>query len=236
MTENRYADAVVLFFMKAPVRGLVKSRLARAIGADAALELHRRFILDMLEMLKSLDFPLVICFDPPDAGAYISEWLGAEHRYLPQEGSDLGLRMEHSFQRVFSRNITRAILIGSDIPDLPPGVITDAFASLEKNDVVLGPAADGGYYLIGFRTQAFLPSLFHCIPWSEDAVFQTTMERLYAASRSVHLLPLWRDVDTLDDLNALSDRNRTTSFRHSRTMAYLRKMKGQVIADPEIAP
>ena len=97
---------------------------------------------------------------------------------MPQTGDDLGERMEQAFVRVFSEGFREAILIGSDIPGLSSGTVQEAFASLAGHDAVIGPANDGGYYLIGFTRRAFYPEIFHSMPWSTPAVFRETLGRL----------------------------------------------------------
>jgi rSAM/selenodomain-associated transferase 1 len=129
--------------------------------------------------------------------------------------------MELAFKNIFSEGFTSAILIGSDIPDLTPAVFHEALESLKKNDAVIGPAADGGYYLIGFNQKSFLPHIFRGIPWSTGTVFRETMDILDKSSLRVHLLPQWKDVDTLEDLKAFFDRNRDAGFDKSKTMTYL---------------
>jgi rSAM/selenodomain-associated transferase 1 len=216
---------LILFFIKEPVSGRVKSRLSAFLGADAALELYRCFVHDMLTSIGASGIPLLACYHPPDAEAAVRRWLGGHLACRPQEGADVGERMEHAFRQVFAEGCPRAILVGSDIPDLPPSVITEAFRALDDHDAVIGPAQDGGYYLIGFRTGTFLPEVFRDIEWSTADVFSKTMKILDRAGLPVLQLPLWRDVDTLDDLRDLVARNGDTAFRRSRTMKYVSKGK-----------
>jgi glycosyltransferase A (GT-A) superfamily protein (DUF2064 family) len=135
--------------------------------------------------------------------------------------------MENAFIRCFSEGFERAILIGSDLPDLTPAVLREAVASLAENDVVIGPASDGGYYLIGFHKRTFLPLMFHGIPWSAGTVFQKTMTILQDSALTVHRTPKWNDVDTMEDLKGLCKRSKDTGFDKSRTMTYL--MKNEVL-------
>ncbi len=225
------SDSIVLLFIKAPQKGLVKSRLAAAIGPDAALELYKSFVLDVVEMLQDAGYPFRICFYPVAAQGAVSDWLGPRHQYAPQEGDDLGERMKNAFQRIFSEGYRRAVLIGSDIPDLAKAVLQESFASLEKNDLVLGPAADGGYYLMGFNKDSFLPELFHGIEWSSPTVFRDTVDIARAAKRSLHLAPEWNDVDSVQDLRKLFKRNESTGFTGSRTMTYLRIHRKDLFPD-----
>jgi len=224
---------IVLLFIKAPVKGQVKSRLAADIGEEAALGLYENFVLDSIETAEKSAYPFRICFYPAESEGLVAAWLGPQYPYLAQEGNDLGLRMGNAFRRIFSEGFTSALLIGSDIPDLPPAMIRSAFESLKKNDVVIGPAADGGYYLIGFNSKSFLSSIFQGIAWGANTVFQKTLDLLKGASLRVHIAPEWKDVDTLDDLRALYERKRDTAFDKSRTMTYLVKHRERLFSKIE---
>ncbi len=211
--------SIILLFIKAPVKGQVKSRLAAAVGDDTALELYKNFILDSITTVKETGHPFRICFHPPDAADTVTALLGSGS-YMPQHGNNLGERMEHAFSRVFSEGWHNAVLIGSDIPDLPSGVINESLRALEMNDAVIGPASDGGYYLIGFKDNTFLPSTFHKIAWGTDAVFRNTMNILTRSSLKVYLAPEQHDVDTLEDLRSLFERHQHPSFDKSRSLTY----------------
>ncbi len=217
------AESIILLFIRAPVRGRVKSRLAAVIGEETAVELYKNFILDTIDMVKKTGYPFRICYYPPDAGSAVSSWLAGQYRLFPQQGSDLGERMENAFIRCFSEGFERAVLIGSDLPDLVPAVLQEAMASLEEHDAVIGPASDGGYYLIGFHKHTLAPRVFHGIPWSTGTVFQETMAILHSSALAVHQAPKWNDVDTVEDLRALCKRSKGTEFDTSRTMTYLMK-------------
>ncbi len=217
MTEKR----VILLFIKGPIKGLVKSRLAVDLGQDAALELYRNFVLDSIETIRKTGCAFRIFFYPAWTRHAVTVLLGPQYQCMAQEGRDLGERMEHAFSRVFSEGWHRAVLMGSDIPDLTADVILDAFESLQANDVVIGPAEDGGYYLIGFNDSTFAPRIFNGIAWSTNTVFPATIEKLKSYPARIHFAPRWRDVDTVDDLRALYERTKDTAFHESRTLAYL---------------
>ena len=223
---KQVAGDLILLFVKTPIKGRVKSRLASAVGEEGALDLYRDFVLDILGTLQAEGLAFRICYAPPDSGPALISWLGPGHQYTAQEGKDLGERMKNAFSSVFLEGIERAILIGSDIPDLPGSVIRDAFTVLESKDAVLGPAADGGYYLIGFRSGAFLPQAFDGIPWGTDAVLRCTLDILEKGGRSVRLLPVWNDLDTSQDLEAFFARNHG-GLPGSRTLSAVKSLLRQ---------
>ena len=214
-------DRCLLFFVRNPEGGTVKSRLASTIGKAVALDLYKNFIFDMLATLEKRTFPLYCCFYPEDTLPNIQKILGAQYQYLPQQGEDLGARMAHCFNQAFSEDFKRVVLIGSDLPDLPGEIIDEAFSSLEDVDSVIGPAVDGGYYLIGFTKENFTPEVFGGIEWSTETVLQKTLDILKRHQRTVHLLPQWGDIDTLEDLRQFVERNRGMSIC-PRTIAYLK--------------
>jgi len=221
-------DPLILLFIKAPLRGQVKSRLAAVLGQVAALELYRNFVLDILASIETSGIPCRVCYHPPESGETVKDWLGNHLRFMPQEGNDIGERMERAFRRVFAEGASRAVLIGSDIPDLTPEMLSDALVSLSESGAVIGPAKDGGYYLIGFRREMFFPDIFRGIAWSTDTVFRKTLQIFERAHQQVSVLPLWRDMDTVEDLKELMNTNRNGGFSKSRTMKYLSFIRNKI--------
>jgi rSAM/selenodomain-associated transferase 1 len=195
-------DRCVLFFIKNPKKGKVKTRLASAIGDDAAVKLYRRFLLEMLSTLNRGTFLFYLCYHPEDSLKDLKNWLGEHYLYTPQTGENLGEKMKNAFNEAFSMHFKRVLLIGSDIPDLPLEFIDEAFKSLEEKDAVIGPSVDGGYYLIGFKDKTFLPQVFERIPWSTERVFDETMKILETQQLTIHTLQLLRDMDTVEDLSS----------------------------------
>lgn len=190
----------LLFFLKNPEKGRVKTRLASAVGDEVAVKLYRRFLLEMLFTLNQGTFLFYLCFYPENSLSDLKGWLGDDYLYMPQKGKDLGERMKNGFIEAFAMNFKRVVLIGSDIPDLPLEFIEEAFTSLQEKDVVIGPSFDGGYYLIGFKDKVFSLKVFEGIPWSTEKVFEKTMKVLKQEGLTVHTLQLLRDIDTIDDL------------------------------------
>jgi rSAM/selenodomain-associated transferase 1 len=200
-------DRCLLIFVKNPERGKVKSRLAAVIGADSAVRLYKNLVVQMLSTLNGGTFPLYVCFSPKNAQKPIKNWLGTTYRYIPQNGKDLGERMRNGFIEAFEMGFKRVVLIGSDIPDLPLEFIEEAFITLNKNDAVIGPAFDGGYYLIGLKDQTFFPHLFEGIAWGTESVFTETTKKLKRRRRTVYTLPHLRDIDRAKDLKYLISSN-----------------------------
>ena len=216
----------MLVFTKAPEKGTVKTRLAAAIGEGHACRLYERFVPDLLKTLeKAADdghYTLRVCFHPPASDKAVAAWLGGRYAYLPQRGDNLGERMNNAFREGFAAGHRQILLLGSDIPDLPAGIIHDGFAALKKYGAVIGPSHDGGYYLIGFRSDCFLPDAFAGVRWGTGEVYEKTMALLRFGNRNVSVLPVWRDIDTLEDLMDLQARHRRGAFQKSATMRYLR--------------
>ncbi len=192
------ADAVVLVLFRAAIPGRVKTRLEAALGQHGALAAYRAILADLDRHLKELDCTVETLVDrsaPP------------EQVYWPQSvvqpSGDLGARMAGALERAFSRGFRRAVLIGSDTPHMGADTIRRALQSLVTSDMVLGPASDGGYYLVGFRAPGYRPELFRGIPWSTDMVFAETAERARRAGLQVGLCKELTDIDTIDDLRSV---------------------------------
>ena len=207
--------SLVLLFIKAPEKGKVKSRLSKAIGKDCALDIYKGLVLDTLKKLKSGKYFLRLCFYPAGSGPIVKEWLGSVYSYSPQHGNDLGERMKNAMAQAFSDGMEKVLVIGSDIPDLTVPIIHEAFKALDTNDAVIGPAFDGGYYLIGFNRSVFLPDIFHGIEWSTASVFSQTMEVLKRSGLGVHILTELMDIDTFEDLKSLLAKDTTIGLNEA---------------------
>ncbi|MBX3235753.1 MAG: TIGR04282 family arsenosugar biosynthesis glycosyltransferase [Nitrospiraceae bacterium] len=208
-TGPRAVNALVVF-AKAPVPGQVKTRLCPPLTSDEAATLHGSFVLDQLERTKAaitkfkLPVDRFVACSPSSAHVFF-KILSARHNVglLDQTGDDLGTRMEQVFADLFARGYQRIVLVGTDVPNLPLTHYRQAFDLLQQHDVVFGPAQDGGYYLLGLRKP--VPQLFRGIPWSTDQVLARSDQQAAEAGVSRARVPVWRDVDTLDDLNILID-------------------------------
>lgn len=207
--------------VRSPAKGRAKRRLAADIGTTHAAALYRRFVPDMLASFEEASVEPVLCHHPPGDRGAIRRWLGPGHRLQGQRGRGHPMRLRHAFEDLFADGAGRVVVFASDVPDLPARLISRAVRALERTDAVLGPSADGGYYVIGFRRDRFVPGAFSGIDWSGERTFDQTAGIVRGAGRRLGILPGWRDVDTADDLVALVRRNRATAFRGSLTMRYL---------------
>lgn len=194
----------IIVFARAPLEGRVKTRLSPELDSGRILKLYKCFVTDTLNMLKQTGRPLCLCFDPPDAENIMRDWLGDDIAFQAQDGNNLGEKMANAFAAAFASGVESAVLIGTDAPDLSTKIIVRAFSALTDHDAVIGPAADGGYYLIGFRSDTFRHAVFETIPWSTASVYAATLARLSAYGASVYRLPEWRDIDHYADLCALA--------------------------------
>lgn len=194
------ASCRLLFFVKQPVAGKVKTRLAVEVGECAAVELYKSFILDMLNTFDGLDVKVDIFVEPADCCEWFERWLGGGYSYIGQRGQSLGERMKNAFSVAFDSGAEKVVLVGSDVPDLGAGYITEAFDALDTYDAVIGPAFDGGYYLIGFGRGVFLPEVFHSIQWSTNKVFARSIGILRDHGRKIYVMGELGDIDTVGDL------------------------------------
>jgi len=195
---------LLIIFAKAPIPGLVKTRLFPHLSFEEAAELHGAFLADTVDTALSVpDTDACIAYTPDESLEVLRGLYGERiATYMPQEGPGLGERMDRAFGRAFETGAQRAAIIGSDIPTLPAGYITEAFRLLDDADLVLGPSEDGGYYLVALKRPA--PGIFEGIDWSGPKVFEDTMSRARSLGLRVDQLPKLNDVDTIDDLKRLS--------------------------------
>lgn len=223
--------AALVIFAKAPVPGQVKTRLCPPLTPDEAATLHGSFVIDMLERTKvaasKLKLPLdrYLACAPSSTLVFfkiMEERQGV--KLIDQVGDDLGARMEQAFATLFGKGYQRVFIVGTDVPSLPLDHYQQALALLDTHDVVLGPALDGGYYLIGLKQPR--PELFAGISWSTDHVLATTQEKAANLGLKVALLPSWRDVDTIDDLRALMDASALDAKKPKNEQAFSSRTAG----------
>lgn len=191
----------VLFYVKLPEPGRVKTRLAATLGTERAAAIYRRLTETVLRGIPAELEVWVMC-EPPERGVEIAGWLrapgaGRTLRFVPQAVGDLGVRLERAFAAAFAEGYEAVAAIGSDCVELAPAHFAEAWQALATHDAAIGPAEDGGYYLLALRAPH--PGLFAGIAWSTAAVLPQTLDRAAAAGLCVHLLPTLHDVDTEED-------------------------------------
>jgi rSAM/selenodomain-associated transferase 1 len=197
--------SALVIMAKAPVPGSVKTRLAGLLDAEAAAALHRAFVEDTVAALAASGEDSTerwLACSPAASSPFFHD-LAARYpiRLIDQGPGDLGIRMSRLQEAFFARGCARVIFLGSDSPTLPARTVTRAVTFLKQYPVVLGPAEDGGYYLLG--TTESTPMLFEDIPWGTPAVLEVTRARLKSMNLPWHELPTWWDVDRPEDLRRL---------------------------------
>ena len=217
-------------FFKNPVAGQVKTRLARRLGDEQALAAYRAMAADLLSNLEPLREIVVPYFDslPAEGSSLFSEKRRPEADagcagIRIQQGRDLGERMAGAFRELFAEGVDEVLLIGSDIPQIDSFLIAGYFQALQAHDVVIGPAADGGYYLIGFSRESFAEELFEGIDWSTERVYRQTLERARSAGLSVHSGPTLRDIDTYEDLESLIHERNAEVYLYDLVRLFLQR-------------
>lgn len=200
----------LLVFARVPELGAVKTRLARTIGQERALEAYRAMISDLLRSLDGLsdDIEVEVLWSGTEAvdGAALRAAFG-ERALAMQAGTTLEQRIVAAFsERIIFHQAAKVIAIGIDEPSLPGAMVDHAFRLLDSCEWVLGPAADGGYYLVGCRGDAFRTEVFRDIPWGTDTVFARTRDKIRAIGASTAILPVRADIDLEDDLRAFPAR------------------------------
>lgn len=189
---------------KAPLPGLVKTRLAAVCGDERALAAYRAMAGNVFCAALASGLPAAVHFAPDGARAAMAGLCGPGFRLVPQAPGDLGARMAAALAGAFAAGDAAALLIGADLPLLTPALLRQAAMALEEKPAVLGPAEDGGYWLIGFTREGFAPEVFAGMPWSTAAVAGLTRARLAAAGREFAELATLPDCDEAADLARLA--------------------------------
>jgi uncharacterized protein len=196
------AGSVVVIMAKQPAAGRTKTRLCPPLSPADAAELSEALLLDTAALVSGVrDVELAVAVTPSAAVETMRPGLPAAALLLPVEGADVGACLGQATSRLFAAGFSRVMALNADGPTLPGTYIEQADALLGRNDVVLGPSEDGGYYLVGLRRPC--PDLFRDIAWSTAGVMLQTVDRAAALGFSAALLPPWYDVDTAADLERL---------------------------------
>jgi len=198
----KIAKQHLIIFTRYPQPGKTKTRLIPALGEKGAANLQRQMTEYTLSKVKQFQESAAISFEVRFAGGDLKEmqnWLGTEFNYLVQGEGDLGKRMENSFLSAFDRGAQEVVIIGIDCPGVNVEVLTQAFEKIQNCDLLLGPAVDGGYYLIGLNRA--IGKLFTNIDWGTAKVLQQTVDIAQQLNLSVAYLQTLADVDRGEDLS-----------------------------------
>ena len=185
---------LLIVFTRNPELGKVKTRLAKSIGDEIALTIYKTLLDRTEKTTRNLTCDKAIYYSVKIRENDI--WDASIYQKHQQDGDDLGIRMHNAFSEAFSNKYDKVAIIGSDLFDLNPNHINEAFKALDNRDVVIGPAHDGGYYLLGMKS--IYSRVFKNKDWGTSTVFNDTLEDL--KNKSVHLLETLNDVDVYDDL------------------------------------
>lgn len=198
----------LIIFTRYPEPGKTKTRLIPILGEEGASNLHRQLTKATFKMIQPLInngfLSLKICFTGGNQ-KLMENWLGKDLSYQNQYGEGLGDRMKFAFETEFRDRMTQVVIIGTDCLELNENIIRQAFESLAKSDLVLGPAQDGGYYLIGLKK--VYAELFTDIAWGTDTVKKRTLEIAHNLNLKTFLLPMLQDLDRPEDLQQYYTKN-----------------------------
>jgi rSAM/selenodomain-associated transferase 2/rSAM/selenodomain-associated transferase 1 len=196
----RLYETSLVIFLRLPRPGEVKTRLAGTLGSKTATEFYRTCAGHLLRETEKLPPSIVnhIYYTPENGEEYVKRWADSRFCFRPQIGKDLGARLKMAFRDQFRSGMKRVIAVATDVPDLSAADIEEAVAALKGADLVIGPSADGGYYLIGMTE--FHPSLFDSISWSTEIVYEQTLAAAGKLRLKVHSLRRLDDIDTEGDL------------------------------------
>ena len=191
----------LIIFSRYPEAGKTKTRLIPALGPEGAANLQREMTEYILLKAKNLQKQIPLSLEVRFAGGdaqLMTDWLGSDIVYHPQGEGDLGMRMARSLSEAFQNGAEKSIIIGTDCPSIDLEILTLAFEYLANKDLALGPAIDGGYYLIGLRRS--IPELFVDVDWGTEKVLRKTVNIAEKLNLAVGYLPILADIDRPEDL------------------------------------
>lgn len=191
----------LIIFARYPEPGKVKTRLAATIGNEQAAALYKEWaekIFFESKQARNVSHRYLFYADPGDYKK-VHAWNNDGFLLQAQNGTELGDRIKAAFRKTFDDKMKKAIIIGTDAPDLTGDMIDNAVRRLDTHDIVIGPANDGGYYLLGMNR--YYPDIFDGIPWSTGEVFHATVRKIKGNGLRYYELPVLSDIDTIEDLN-----------------------------------
>ncbi len=191
----------IIIFTRVPVPGRTKTRLMPFLTGEECAQLHKRFIFDTYEACRHAGADLLLFYTPDEEGELLKQMLDGQLIFLPQSGCDLGERMENAFGIAFRLGYEKAVLIGTDIPQITTDILKKALDDLEEYDIVINPTIDGGYYLIGMTKEH--EKVWRIEHYGTNTVIHNTLKQLKAEGLKTKVGRVCRDIDTKEDLKAL---------------------------------
>ena len=188
-------DRALIIFIKNPEAGKVKTRLAKDIGNEDALTIYKHLLAHTRKIAIEVKAKRFLFY--AEKISQRDDWPETDFKKFVQQGDDLGLRMLNAFEKAFL-NSQKVIIIGSDCMELTPDVIEKAFLELNNHDFVIGPAKDGGYYLLGMKVTEH--RLFQNKNWSTQTIAADTLKDISDLNKTCYILPQLSDIDTIEDL------------------------------------
>jgi hypothetical protein len=185
----------LIIFVKNLIDGHVKTRLAATLGNEVAMDIYKQLLQNAHHNVQSLAADKIVFYSD-----FIEDdiWENNVYTKQMQQGNSLEKKMENAFKSTFAAGYQKLVIIGTDCPGINENILQNAFAKLEDHDIVIGPATDGGYYLLGMKKEH--PYLFHNIKWSTNTVLEKTIDRCHSNQLSYILLPELSDIDEEKDL------------------------------------
>ena len=215
-------ERAIIIFTRVPIPGQTKTRMMPAMSAMGCARLHACFLKDIRRECRKTGADLYICYTPKDRKEGLYPVLGAGQRYMPQRGDGLGERMYQAIREVLEQGYDSCILIGTDVPEVRAEHLNRAFHVLEGHDIVLGPTADGGYYLVGMKKP--WPCVFHVKGYGRNSVLEDTVCQLRKAGLTTGFTNTIHDMDTCEDLRGYRRRMRQDGYlQRTATGGYLAK-------------
>ena len=197
-------SSALIIMAKEPQVGSTKTRLCPPMKLGEAAKFYEALLWDTIEMVAGVQgIDLAIAITPPESAAYFKRIASPDSILIPVACADIGECLAQVLSQLITMGYRQVMALNSDGPTLPPRYIQTAIKELDQHDLVMGPAEDGGYYLVGFRQ--LYASIFTGIDWSTDQVLAQTLRKAEQLNLSVHLLPPWYDIDTADDIHRLQE-------------------------------
>ena len=193
----------LIIFTRVPIPGMTKTRLMPFLTGEECAKIHSCFVKDIYEKVKEVEADIFVFYTPKDEKKLLKNILDDEAVYLPQYGEDLGQRMKNAIGICLRMGYEKVILMGTDIPQIHPETLTDAFENLDKKDIVIHPTFDGGYYLIGMKKE--YESIWKIERYGTNTVIYDTLQHMRREHLSTAVGQMYYDVDDRDDLLHLYD-------------------------------